>query len=317
MSVSSNNGPGHSAPVLLAQILQALQGGPSSSGVQSIVAGTNVTIDNTDPKNPVVSATAPPPSNIIDGFTLSNLTNAQLDAYVFNNCTFLTADSSSGHPYNLTGTNTIYNGSSAQYIIGNADALELYVTNATGTFTLTGSSATIVPWSVTSGGNLGSSCTVTTTQTVALIGGISAADDGSATSICSATLNANSTLAYTCPGIGTGAANGSALAVNVTSAAVLDFSACALFGVTSLDSWTLTAGVPTSFIAPASINLSGNTDTWNGSWTDSAITNTILAAYAAGGGTSGTLTIGGASPTGQGIIDAATIIANGVTLTTN
>lgn len=33
-------------------------GGSSSGGIQSVVAGTNITVDNTDPENPIVSTTA-------------------------------------------------------------------------------------------------------------------------------------------------------------------------------------------------------------------------------------------------------------------
>ena len=45
-------------------------------GVQSVVAGTNVTVDNTDPANPIVSAVAGDPAGLVSGTGTSSMKSA-------------------------------------------------------------------------------------------------------------------------------------------------------------------------------------------------------------------------------------------------
>jgi len=81
---------------------------------------------------------------------------------------------------------------------------------------------------------------------------------------------------------------------------------------------TAVINVGSSLVVPSSMGVNDQSLTINGSF-GSATTNAILAAYVAGSASGGSLTIGGTSgaPTGTGITDKATLISNGVTVTTN
>ena len=82
---------------------------------------------------------------------------------------------------------------------------------------------------------------------------------------------------------------------------------------------TINAPDVTSLTVPASMNLSQNATTLNGPF-DQASVDAILASAVAGGTTGwGTLTIGGASasPSSAGLSNVATLVGNGISVSTN
>lgn len=62
-----------SSPVVSAQLaLQAAQEYADTHGVQTVVAGTNITVDNTDPLNPIINASGGGSSDHYPGCVFSN-----------------------------------------------------------------------------------------------------------------------------------------------------------------------------------------------------------------------------------------------------
>lgn len=68
-------------------VLESSPGG----GIQSVVAGTNVTVDNTDPSNPVVSSTGGAPEDsfgvVVDGAGVAITTGSKGTKYIPFDCT--------------------------------------------------------------------------------------------------------------------------------------------------------------------------------------------------------------------------------------
>lgn len=250
----------------------------------------------------------------VSGFTLSDLTTQQLDSTVFNNCTFLTNDSSSSHPINGTGTLTLaeLNAGANSFLVGSIT--DLILTGNIGTSTCTVKTGGAVASASLTGDSYNGFATInyTTGQTSAAAAtGSLGGGNGSAVSV-----TANSATNFAMENWGPDDVNNT-LTINASAATSVDMGGFSGSGTTGSDAMTLNVGAPETMNVAANISIVGSTDIWNGSWTDAAITNAILAAYVAGGGSSGTLIIGGAAPTGQGIVDYATLLTSGVSVSTN
>lgn len=246
-------------------------------------------------------------SNVISGFQLSNLTNAQLDTYVFDGCTFYTSDSSSGHPINATGNTVV---TCPAWVKGIIPLL---------TFTSSGAAdtETVVSGYVSSGRGITNSNsnpvvnTFTTSQTNPLSWSFILAGDSGSYQI----INANSVTSFSIIGdLVPSDSYYNEITINIEGATSVDLSLYAgLPNPTGYDAWTVVAGSEaTSIILPSSIAMYGSTDTYTVG--TAASCNAIFAAYNAGGGTSGTLsTLGGGGPTG-GVANADYLqcIANGI-----
>ena len=243
----------------------------------------------------------------VNGFTLSNITNSQLDAYVFNNCTFLTNDSSSGHPFNITGTDSNINGGGNAFSKGVSSGKITLLTGGTSTLTVQGTgSAGELAFSSDSTVTLQIG-TILTSQTTPLKGDLA----GFGSHGTNLTLTANNVGSFLL-GTFSPAYTGNVYAVSVTSATSVDvssFSGMASYG----DTWNLTAGQEaTAVVVAGSIPIFGSNDTWSLGRSDSV--DAVWASYAAGAGATGSVTTTGATPSSGGLASIATCISNGITV---
>ena len=255
--------------------------------------------------------------NPVTGLTITGLTTTQLDTYVFQNCNISGSANDSSHPVKALGSLTIDSG----YISGAITTLNYEFQANNGSNSCTIASGTVAAADIEAYGIGGgfASVSFTTSQTAPVELSLTTGDDGSpygTTMTCSAVANSAASVTLSVnPSTSNNANSNSISCVNATT---IDASGFLGSGASNMgDGFGLSTGTPTTLIVASSISITGGSDSWNGSWTDATITNAILAAYVAGGGTSGTLTIQGASPTGTGITDKATLISNGISVTTN
>jgi len=94
-------------------------GSSSSNGVNSIVAGTNITVDNTDPKNPIVSASA---SSAINRLVVNTIDNYTVGSTAMTDYVYLVSGSHNG-------TMPAASGNSNRYTIKNKHSASVTITS--------------------------------------------------------------------------------------------------------------------------------------------------------------------------------------------